>query len=90
VAGSSALASGSFSAGLSASALGASAAPAAGWASDSAVSDEVQRVRLSRSSCMMRVLSRYDSSERESSSAMASSNACLARWQARSGEFRIS
>jgi hypothetical protein len=39
---------------------------------------------------MISVLSRYDSSERLSSSAMASSKACLARWQARSGEFRIS
>lgn len=39
---------------------------------------------------MMSVESRYDSSDSESSSAMASSNACLARWQARSGEFRIS
>lgn len=51
---------------------------------------EVQRVRLSRRSCMMRVESLYDSSERVSSSAMASSKACLARWQARSGELRIS
>lgn len=33
---------------------------------------------------MMSVLSRYDSSDRESSSAMASSKACLARWHARS------
>jgi len=39
---------------------------------------------------MMSVLSRYDSSESESSSAIASSKACLARWQARSGEFKIS
>ena len=39
---------------------------------------------------MIKVLSLYDSSDNESSSAMASSNACLARWQARSGEFRIS
>lgn len=36
---------------------------------------EVQRVRLSRSSCIMRVLSLYDSSPSVSSSAMASSNA---------------
>lgn len=39
---------------------------------------------------MIRVLSLYDSSESESSSAMASSKACLARWHARSGELRIS
>lgn len=38
-------------------------------------SSDVQRVRLSRSSCMMRVESLYDSSERVSSSAIASSNA---------------
>jgi hypothetical protein len=36
---------------------------------------EVQSVRLSRSSCMIRVLSLYDSSPRVSSSAMASSKA---------------
>jgi hypothetical protein len=36
---------------------------------------EVQRVRLSRKSCMMSVLSLYDSSPRVSSSAMASSKA---------------
>ena len=61
-----------------------------GAASASPLSEEVQRVRLSRSSCMMSVLSQQDSPERESSSAIASSRACLARWQARSGEFRIS
>lgn len=32
----------------------------------------------------------YDSSDRVSSSAIASSKACLARWQARSGLFKIS
>lgn len=37
---------------------------------------EVQSVKLSRSSCMMRVLSLYDSSPSVSSSAIASSNAC--------------
>lgn len=36
---------------------------------------EVQRVRLSLSNCMMRVLSLYDSSPNVSSSAMASSKA---------------
>jgi hypothetical protein len=36
---------------------------------------EVQRVKLSRRSCMIKVLSLYDSSPRESSSAIASSNA---------------
>ena len=81
---------------------------------------EVHSVRLSRRSCMMRVLSLYDSSPSVSSSAIASSKACvksaqlkvclrlsavwpgeprqarkgeptcLAKWQARSGEFRIS
>merc|ERR1719321_1694425 len=51
---------------------------------------EVQSVRLSRSSCMINVLSLYESSPRVSSSAMESSKACLARWQARSGELRIS
>jgi len=39
---------------------------------------------------MINVLSLYDSSESESSSAIASSKACLAKWQARSGELRIS
>lgn len=77
-------ASGAFSASLGA------AEASAGAASASPLSEEVQRVRLSRRSCMIRVLSRYDSSDRESSSAMASSNACLARWHARSGEFKIS
>lgn len=37
---------------------------------------EVQRVRLSRKSCIMSVLSLYDSSPRVSSSAIASSKAC--------------
>ena len=55
----------------------------------SAASD-VQSVRLSRRSCMMSVESLYDSSESVSSSAIASSKACLAMWQARSGELRIS
>ena len=46
---------------------------------------EVQRVRLSRSSCMMSVLSLYDSSPSVSSSAMASSKACARTiWSARS------
>lgn len=71
-------------------ALSASFGASAGAASASPLSEEVQRVRLSRRSCMIRVLSRYDSSDRESSSAIASSKACLARWHARSGEFRIS
>lgn len=51
---------------------------------------DVHSVRLSRRSCMMRVLSLYDSSPSVSSSAIASSNACLAKWHARSGELRIS
>jgi len=38
---------------------------------------------------MIKVESLYDSSDSVSSSAIASSNACLARWHARSGEFRI-
>jgi len=42
-------------------------------------SSDVQSVRLSRRSCMMRVESLYDSSSSVSSSAMASSKACLAR-----------
>ena len=62
------------------------AAASASW---SCMSD-VQSVRLSRSSCMMSVLSLYDSSPSVSSSAIASSNACFARWHARSGELRIS
>ena len=45
----------------------------------SLVSSEVQSVRLSRSSCMMRVESLYDSSSSVSSSAIASSKACFAR-----------
>jgi hypothetical protein len=40
---------------------------------------EVQRVKLSRRSCMIKVLSLYDSSPRESSSAIASSNAYKSR-----------
>ena len=51
---------------------------------------EVQRVRLSRSNCMMRVLSLYESSGSESSWAIASSNACLAKWHALVGLFWIS
>lgn len=43
---------------------------------------EVQRVRLSLNSCIIRVLSLYDSSLRVSSSAIASSKACLAKWHA--------
>jgi len=70
--------------------LGSSLGAASPEVSASAPSDDVQRVRLSRRSCMIKVESRYDSSDSESSSAMASSKACLARWQARSGEFRIS
>lgn len=38
----------------------------------------------------MRVESLYDSSDRVSNSAIASSNAALANLQARSGEFKIS
>ena len=77
---------------VSAGSLGA-APPSAGASAartGSGLSDEVHSVRLSRRSCMMSVLSRYDSSDNESSSAMASSKACFARWQARSGELRIS
>uniref|UniRef100_A0A2P2QWH6 14-3-3 protein n=1 Tax=Rhizophora mucronata TaxID=61149 RepID=A0A2P2QWH6_RHIMU len=51
---------------------------------------EVQSVRLSRRSCMINVLSLYDSSPNVSSSEMASSKACFARLHARSGELRIS
>ena len=40
---------------------------------------EVQRVKLSRSNCMMSVESLYDSSDKVSNSAIASSKACLAR-----------
>lgn len=79
-----------FSAAAGASAVFSSLVASAGCGSPSPPSDEVQSVRLSRSSCMINVLSRYDSSERESSSAIASSNACFARWHARSGEFKIS
>jgi len=46
--------------------------------------------KLSLNSCMISVLSLYDSSLRVSSSAMASSKAVLARWHAFSGELRIS
>ena len=63
---------------------------AASRALTSSCMSEVQSVRLSRSSCMISVLSLYDSSPKVSSSAMASSNACLASVQARSGEFKIS
>lgn len=38
----------------------------------------------------MKITHLYDSSDRVSSSAIASSNACLARWHARSGLLRIS
>lgn len=48
---------------------------------------EVHKVKLSLSSCMISVLSLYDSSDRVSNSAIASSKACLAKWQALSGEF---
>ncbi len=41
----------------------------------SCISD-VQRVRLSLNSCMMRALSLYESSPKVSRSEMASSNAC--------------
>lgn len=47
-------------------------------------SSEVQSVRLSRSSCMMRVESLYDSSSSVSSSAIALSKACFARVHASS------
>merc|ERR1739848_836604 len=50
----------------------------------------VHRVKLSRSSCMIRVESLYDSSLRVSSSAIASSKACLAIEHALSGALRIS
>merc|ERR1712166_1433484 len=53
-------------------------------------SSEVHKVRLSLNNCMISVLSLYDSSLSVSSSAIASSNACLASWQALSGEFAIS
>ena len=51
---------------------------------------DVHNVKLSLSSCIISVESLYESSLSVSSSAMASSKACLARWHARSGEFRIS
>merc|ERR1712091_776611 len=59
------------------------------WTSDAAdaaetAASDVQSVRLSRRSCMMSVESLYDSSESVSSSAIASSKACFAMWQARS------
>nr|GMC48269.1 Protein kinase, ATP binding site-containing protein [Ipomoea batatas]GME01014.1 Protein kinase, ATP binding site-containing protein [Ipomoea batatas] len=56
----------------------------------SSCTSDVQRVRLSRRSCMIKVLSLYDSSPRVSNSAIASSKACSTGLQARSGEFRIS
>lgn len=43
---------------------------------------DVHKVRLSLKSCMIKVLSLYDSSLNESNSAIASSKACLAKWQA--------
>lgn len=51
---------------------------------------DVHNVRLSRNNCIISVESLYESSLKVSNSAMASSKACLARWQARSGELRIS
>jgi hypothetical protein len=57
--------------------------PCSGWS-------DVHNVKLSRSNCMINVESLYDSSLSVSNSAMASSNACFARWHARSGELRIS
>jgi hypothetical protein len=48
---------------------------------------EVQSVRLSLSSCMISVLSLYDSSPRVSSSAIASSNACAAGGRRRRGRL---
>ena len=58
--------------------------------SASAAWSEVHKVKLSLNSCIIRVESLYDSSFNVSSSAMASSKACLAMAQARSGELRIS
>jgi len=55
-----------------------SGSPRLWWAQLSCSSD-VHSVRLSRRSCMMSVESLYDSSSSVSSSAMASSKACLAR-----------
>lgn len=43
---------------------------------------EVHSVRLSLSSCRIKVLSLYDSSFKVSSSEIASSKACFARWHA--------
>lgn len=43
---------------------------------------DVHSVRLSLSSCMIKVLSLYDSSFKVSSSEIASSKACFARWHA--------
>lgn len=51
---------------------------------------DVHNVRLSLSSCMMRVLSLYESSFSVSSSAIASSKAVLAHVQASSRLLRIS
>lgn len=76
-----------LSAAAGAAAAGASSSLGSALASFSCMS-EVQRVRLSRRSCIMSVESLYDSSLSVSSSAMASSNACLARWQARSAAKR--
>lgn len=50
----------------------------------------VQRVRLSRSSCMIVAESRYSSSSRPSRSAIALSKACFASLHAMSGDARIS
>ena len=50
----------------------------------------VQRVRLSRRSCMMVAESRYSSSSRVSRSAIALSKAFLANLHAMSGLFKIS
>merc|ERR1719353_2693491 len=63
--------------------IGTRAAHSAHWSPPSW--SDVQRVRLSRKSCMMRVESLYESSATLSSSAMASSNAVRAILQASSG-----
>ena len=51
---------------------------------------EVQRVKLSLSNCMIKVLSLYDSSFKVSNSAMASSKACFAKWHALENLHQIS
>jgi len=50
--------------------------------SSSPAASDVHSVKLSLNNCIMRVLSLYDSSFKVSNSAIASSNADLARWQA--------